>query len=262
LRIDTQYLGGYNHNDKIRFRDYPYIKATAYKYEEPCDTNASDVIIVNYGKVGCGLVTTPFAPQFHHIHLHPIATRIFGIGLHKTGTGSLWEALRLLGFSAAHWKEAKWAKAIWNEMLNEGRSITLEHYYGLTDLPIPVLYKELDKAYPGSKFILTIRPEEEWIASVEAHYSDANPYRKTWRKDRFSAIIHTALYGRSDFDRETMLARYREHNQAVIDYFADKPHQLLVMYDQRWSALCQFLGQPVPCVPYPHLNQSPKTLTS
>jgi len=137
----------------------------------------------------------------------------------------------------------------------------LEHYYALADLPIPILYKELDKAYPGSKFILTIRPDDEWIASVENHWSDTNPYRKTWRKDRFSAIIHTELYGQSHFDRDVMLARYHQHNHEVIKYFADKPGQLLVMYEAKWTLLCPFLGQPMPNGPYPTLNQTPKCET-
>jgi hypothetical protein len=118
-----------------------------------------------------------------------------------------------------------------------------------------LLYRELDKAYPDSKFILTIRDEEKWVKSVERlwdrHY---NPSRGLWDVYPFSNTIHTVLYGQKDFDAEVMLKRYRRHNAEVREYFKDKNNLLIMEMDNRfcgWDLLCDYLNAPIPDVPYP-----------
>lgn len=199
------------------------------------------------------------------IELKPIPTRIFGIGMHKTATTSLHEALKILGFDSFHWGKGE-APLIWQEMISLGRSKTLEQWYALSDLPIPLLYKELDKAYPGSKFILTVRDENDWLKSVERLWSyERNATRKLWDIYPFSNHIHTVLYGTKDFNAAVFLERYRRHNREVKEYFKDRPLDLLV-FDipaagwYRWNELCWFLGVPVPDVPFPWGNRTEKTL--
>jgi hypothetical protein len=177
--------------------------------------------------------------------------------MHKTATTSLHESLQILGYDSEHWKSAHWAKAIWTEMKAEGRSSTLERHYALCDLPITILYKELDKAYPGSKFILTIRDENKWIESVRRHWDyDLNQFRRVWDADPFSHFIHKQIYGQKNFDAEIFLARYRRHNAEVIEYFKSRPDDLLVFNSNNWPKLCQFLKRPIPDVPYPLRNGS------
>ena len=133
-----------------------------------------------------------------------------------------------------------------------------EHHYALCDLPIPALYDKLDKAYPGSKFILTTRPDGKWLNSVQKHFDEHfNPVREGWGRDVFSHRIHNEIYGRTDFDAETFLAAYKKHNAAVLEYFKDRPNDLLVMNMDKnagWESLCTFLGKPVPSEPYPVRN--------
>jgi hypothetical protein len=175
--------------------------------------------------------------------------------MHKTATTSLHAALGILGFKSGHWENAHWAKAIWNEMRECGRSKTLERHYALSDLPIPLLFRELDCGYPGSKFILTIRDEGAWLDSVRKHWShDHNPYRASWNGDPFTHRIHREVYGQKGFEEDLFIARYRRHNAEVRDYFKDRPQDLLVMdmsARREWHDLCQFLDKPVPNVPYP-----------
>jgi hypothetical protein len=165
-------------------------------------------------------------------------------------------------------------------MKDTGRSLTLEKSYALSDLPITIMYRELDAAYPGSKFILTVRDESEWLRSVKTHWDhERNPFRRTWDHDPFTHRVHKELYGRRDFDAAIFLARYRQHNAEVLDCFKDRPGDLLVMdMDSRprstlalgiisqlpsaemdwgyrrdgWPELCGFLGQPIPAALYPH----------
>jgi hypothetical protein len=170
--------------------------------------------------------------------------------MHKTGTTSLACALSILGFDTAHWTTPRWARSVWRDIKRRGRSLKLEQHYAATDLPITVLYKELDKAYPNSKFILTVRDEVDWLASVRDHWSAHNPWRSSWDNDCFTHQMHGEVYGRKDFDASTFLARYRRHNAEVQEYFGDR---LLVM-QTGWEKLCEFLELPIPDVEYPRLN--------
>jgi hypothetical protein len=182
-------------------------------------------------------------------------TRIFGIGMHRTATTSLHRAFQMLGFESAHWPSAHWAKAVYNEMTTLGYSRTLERSYAACDLPIPLLYRELDMAYPGSKFILTVRDEIKWLRSVRRHWDrNKNPFRASWDQDPFTHRVHNILYGRKDFDWETMLDRYRRHNAEVCEYFKDRFQDLLVMDMETvvgWPELCGFLNVPTPTLDYP-----------
>lgn len=176
-----------------------------------------------------------------------------------SATTSLHEALTVLGYDSAHWKSARWAKAILQEFKTENRSSTAERSYALSDLPIPLFYRELDAAYPGAKFVLTIRDEVEWLQSVRNHWSDRNQYRAQWDGDYFTHQLHNALYGRKTFDAETFLRRYKQHNEEVRAHFKDRPGDLLVMDmsdGAGWYELCGFLRRAIPSEPYPRTHVS------
>lgn len=248
--IDIAYLRAIQHNDKMRFREYPEARQTVDESKFQLEhTNT----IANYGDFGCGTVYRCFDPR--PITLPRLPTRVFGIGMHKTATTSLHRAFQLLGYESAHWESGLWARDVWNEMTTLGRSQALERYYAACDLPIPMLFRELDRAYPGSKFILTLRDELSWLESVRRHWSyEHNPYRWQWDKFPVNNKLHKLLYGRTSFDSLTMLARYRRHNAEVVDYFRNRPDDLLVLQEPDWRELCKFLGKPIPSVPYPREN--------
>jgi sulfotransferase family protein/glycosyl transferase family 7 (putative galactosyltransferase) len=249
--IDPRFLTAVNHNDKMRFREYPHLRK-APVVEDHNLPGREGVRIANAGSFGLGVVYKNFGSE--PIELLPLPTRIFGIGLHKTATTSLHRAFLELGYASAHWPSAHWAKAIWEETIAEGRSRTLEQSYALSDLPIPLLFKELDTAYPGSKFVLTIRDEDVWLESMRKHFSDRNPFYSQWDTDPFTHQIHTALYGRRKFDEQVMLERYRRHNAEVKEYFKSRPRDLLVMNmsgGAGWYEICGFLRRAIPSAPYP-----------
>jgi hypothetical protein len=248
--IDPQYLLAVLHNDKMRFKEYPEAQLNVSCDELQVDTAS---LVANEGVVGCGLVFKNYTCD--PIVVDPIPTRVFGIGMHKTATTSLHHALKTLGLKCAHWPSAHWAKSVWQEMNEHGRSPNLERYYAATDLPMTLLYKKLDSAYPGSKFILTVRDDRKWLDSVRKHWdSGTNEFRAAWDTDPFSHRVHQLLYGRIDFDPVTMMNRYRKHNAEVLEYFRDRPEDLLVMDMDNgagWNDLCKFLNKPIPPEPYP-----------
>lgn len=256
VEIHSICLQGISHNNRIRFKEYPHL---AEKEDDYFAVNRGTAwrTVVNNGVIGCGAVYRNREPR--PIFIDRLPTRIFGIGMHKTATTSLHKALEILGYDSWHWSSAHAAKAIWREVNNRGRSETLERHYALSDLPIPMLYKQLDAAYPGSKFILTVRNERDWLDSVRRHFDPAiNKWRASWDTDPFTHRVHNLLYGRRDFDAETMLARYRRHNAEVWEYFRRRPSDLATIETPSWTVLCNFLGEPIPDIPYPSVNGTPK----
>jgi hypothetical protein len=141
-----------------------------------------------------------------------------------------------------------------------GHSTMVEKQYALCDLPIPMLFKELDKAYPGSKFILTTLAEDAWLKSVQCLWNpNCNP-SYDWDRQPFSHLIHEALYGTRYPTPEIFLTRYRRHNAEVREYFKDRPQDLLQMPMSEgagWAMLCAFLDKPIPNIPYPHAYKDP-----
>lgn len=252
--IDARFLLAEKHTDKLRFRDYKHVKHQ-YDTGDLPDMNSSEVTVVNFGDIGCGTVTRNFDPT--PIELKTVPTRIFGIGMHKTGSTSLHHAFEILGFNSWHWSSAHYAKAIWAEMTAFEKSTSLEHFYALCDLPIAILFKQLDRAYPNSRFILTLRDEEDWLRSVENHWGHkTNKHRGWWDTDPFTHFIHKQIYGQKNFDREVFRARYRRHNAEVMDYFARRSDLLVldVDHNDKWGKICAFLDRPLPMVSYPGEN--------
>jgi Sulfotransferase domain len=178
--------------------------------------------------------------------------RVFGIGMHKTATTSLAEALGVLGYNTWHWGSAEEAQRIWQEMNANGRSTFVERYDALCDLPITLLYEKLDGAYPNSKFILTIRDENAWVKSAKKHWQR---FWDTWESSPFSHEIHQAVYGQIEFDEGIFRERYRRHNEEVMAYFRNRPADLLVMHMDEgagYGELCRFLKKPIPATSYPN----------
>lgn len=258
MQVDRYFAQAIDHGDEERFFHYPKIQET-WRTDRHIQANPEDVTVVNWGKFGMGDVYRNFNEE--PITLGPLPTRIFGVGMHKTATTSLDRALSILGIDGAHWISHSWAQKIWEEMTSTGESLTLARHYALSDLPISLLFKQLDLAYPGSKFILTTRKEENWLSSVRDHFDPAlHRAWKYWGQHPFPGMIHKALYGRMDFDSETMLTRYREHNREVLKYFSNRFNDLLVLdmdNGHGWAELCGFLGTPIPNQPYPTLNPKP-----
>lgn len=252
-----------NHSDELRFREYSHVKAGDAR-DMKTRAEYADTTIVNYGKVGMGLVIRNFGTDrielgcMPEIDLRVLPTRIFGIGLHKTATTSLNNALQILGFDSAHWMGADWARMIWDELASAGRSITVERHYALLDLPISILYEKLDAVYPGSKFILTVRDEKKWLKSIGEHWGrDANSARASWDVDMMSHRMHRMIYGQKSFNAGIFLETYRQHNSEAADYFRHRPKDFLVLDLEKgdgWPQLCRFLNVPQPLVPYPTLR--------
>lgn len=176
---------------------------------------------------------------------------IVGVGFQKTGTSSLRDALRTLGYRVGDNNH----QVLWPYLHgNMGRVLRkLKQFDAVEDNPWPLMYKDLDALVPGSKFILTVRDPERWFESVARHIGD------------FRDPMHEWIYGRGKGlpkdDKAHTLDVYNRHNKAVVDHFKDRPKDLLVVdftQGAGWDELCAFLGHPVPDTPFPHANNKRK----
>jgi len=75
------------------------------------------------------------------------------------------------------------------------------------------VYKDVDRKYPGSKFILTVRDMEQWLTSI---WNNGNALREWRAKLPAVPVLHRALYGTSTFDRATFAAAHRRHVSSAV----------------------------------------------
>lgn len=168
--------------------------------------------------------------------------KVFCIGLGKTGTTSLKEALKILGY----------------------RTIRLPiDWKGITDFDAALpgvsaaMYRELDIEYPGSKFILTLRGVEGWLKSIKRDMERKQGVRRGRAQER--AQLLEMLYGTSSFDSDRFRLAFQEHKKDVLAYFKDRPDDLLVLdvtQHSDWDNLCEFLNVAVPEEPFPFANKA------
>lgn len=177
--------------------------------------------------------------------------KVFCIGFQKTGTTSLYAALTSLGYKTAAVIGRDWSA---ERLQADGARLcieTMRDHDAAQDMPWPIFFRELDAAYPGSKFILTVRNDDRWFESIEKHFGDT--------PNEMQAFV----YGRDAAAPAGAKARYVEilnaHERAVLEYFADRPGDLLVMdleFGDGWEKLCAFLGARIPDEPFPAKNRA------
>jgi hypothetical protein len=174
---------------------------------------------------------------------------IFGIGLSKTGTTSLFAALDLLGFRAGTYRHMR-LRGMDEWFRGDFSTDYLAGYDALTDLPLAAFVPQLDERYPGSKFVLTVRELDSWLGSARAHFA-AEP------ETEFGRLAHLATYGATAFHEGRFRYVHATHARSVAWYFRSRPDALLtldVVAGEGWEKLCPFLGCPVPEVPFPHVQ--------
>jgi hypothetical protein len=112
------------------------------------------------------------------------------------------------------------------------------------------MYRELAAAFPGSRFVLTTRDPDAWLRSWRNMVKTQR--RSPERDERIGALFGLPFPDVSDTE---LLERVARHNREVLDYFADRPDDLLVVdwaNGDSWPELCSFLGIKEPEVPFPH----------
>ena len=201
--------------------------------------------------------------------------KVFCIGQNKTGTTSVEYVLKQLGYKMGRQAKAEllihdWAKRDFKKIVKFCHSAD-----AFQDIPFSndFTFEILDYAFPGSKFILTIRKsKDEWFESIKRFHTKligkdrlptaddlkAYPYRyKGWMWDNMQlkyGVDETTLYDYKIYTRQ-----YERYNQTVMDYFRYRKDDLLVLNlsdSEAMKNLYEFLGFKYDGSVMPHLNQS------
>ncbi len=126
----------------------------------------------------------------------------------------------------------------------------LNEFQAITDTPAVPFYPQFDNVYPGSKFILTVREKQSWLASCEKHWQGSKvPPNDPPFWQRFANAIDLCVYGCNAFNRDRFSYVYDRHLGNVHEYFRTRSADLLVMNiceGDGFELLCPFLGIPVP----------------
>lgn len=184
--------------------------------------------------------------------------KIFCIGLNKTGTTSVKYALEELNYVVGNETEAKklltpWLKRNFNPIIQYCKTAQ-----AFQDSPFsfPYTYIILDYAFPGSKFILTVRDDaEEWYNSITRFHA------KLWGNGKIPTksnllnakkgrpwIVNQELFktpGDDPYNKSILMNFYNQYITEVKDYFKNRPNDLLVINlkeEKSYKNFCEFLG--------------------
>ena len=204
--------------------------------------------------------------------------KIFCIGLGKTGTTSLENLLSMFGFSLGNQAVGEVLSHDWLINQNPERIIRFCHTAdAFQDAPFgyPGLYKELDKAFPNSKFILTVRDTpEKWFESLIRFHTklfSSDPSRPpneddlnnaSYRYKGYMLETHILLYGYPKtplYDESTYKDHYVRNNNEKRSYFKDRPNDFLELnlaISEDFQRLCEFLNIETDIIGFPLLNKS------
>jgi hypothetical protein len=188
--------------------------------------------------------------------LRPVrSTKIFGIGLPKTGTTSLGYCFRRLGFKHRSYDMDLAVQVKRNQLAPVLAEV--ERHEAFEDWPWFAIYRELDQEFPNSKFILTMRKDTDtYVTSLKGHHDREGIRRKDFIKPHWWNEVHGVEPAEWDYDKSAL--RYERHNRDVLEYFGERVDKdlLVVCWENGdgWSKLCSFLNKRIPDEPFPHLR--------
>ena len=188
-------------------------------------------------------------------------TKYFCIGFNKTGTTSLQRAFEEFGFPVG---DQRTAELLADQHYFDGDFAPIIDYCDsaqvFQDVPFswPNTYKYLDQAFPGSKYILTIRDDaEQWYRSITRFHGKlfgkdgATPTSQVLKEATYAKkgwmYNLVRVYGTSDeapYKKDILIEHYNRHNDAVVEYFKDRPDDLLIINlgeSDSFQRFCEFI---------------------
>ena len=167
--------------------------------------------------------------------------KIFDISFPRCGTTSTSMFLGALGFKACKSDLALFYSFIKNEPL-DWSNVDKNDAFGDVPFCIPTIFLTAVTKYPDSKFILTVRPVDDWLRSIEGLLNVNN------LQNRFSmadALSNLAIYGRHTFEKEFFKLKFYSMVELVQQAFSKCPERLLItnLYAQNLGdVIMDFVG--------------------
>jgi len=190
--------------------------------------------------------------------------KVFCVGTWKTGTTSMGRALSgLMGGKHISFRPETrgfYHDGNWSKLLQVSKNFTT-----FDDTPWNCLdtLPKIKEMYPDSKYVLTIRDEEEWFKSMVKWY---NNDIQNFRGGKIARVIYDRQLKFFNYNISNMyilntnkgkwIDWYNKRNQYIIDDFANSDRLLVYKIENNsWDDLCSFLDKPIPSKPFPHLNK-------
>ncbi|KZV88607.1 hypothetical protein EXIGLDRAFT_751627 [Exidia glandulosa HHB12029] len=219
--------------------------------------------------------------------------QVIGLGLGRTGTGSVKLALEKLGYKVLHStfispavgamneltyaevsehpKDLQHFSTKWPEVYAKIDNGTItradwdalfKDYTATQDYPTCMFPNELLAAYPDAKFVLTVREPQKWFDST------VNTIAKTgeWPWWQLSWLLRPQTRGIKRISgriwKTFFHGRLRQDGVAVYEAHIDEcqrviPASQLLVFSVKdgWEPLCNFLGKDVPEGEFPHEHE-------
>lgn len=190
-----------------------------------------------------------------------VKQKVFGIGWGKTGTCTLALCLKRFGFRYAGFS-SKFLKQV-HQGIKDPAIAAVQTVDSVANFPWNILYKELDAAYPHSKFILTVRRDSKtWLKSMQVQ-EDRRVGRRAGVHKAGMRMLHDVKCVRGNEAKVALT--YTRHNVAVEEYFDGrrvvdvglKDASLLIACWETgttFAELAAFLSLPCPRGKIPHIH--------
>ena len=168
-------------------------------------------------------------------------TKVYGLGLSRTGTTTLNNVLLEMGLNVVHYPSP-----------NQLGDPQLD---GATDISVIPFYKLLDLNNPGSKFILTLRDKEQWLDSIVPYLER----KRQWSQSGWQVQIREEIYGTAFPNRQEASEAWDIHHSDVRKYFRHRPYDLLEINLTDGSSspqqVAEFLDIKTSLTEWPHYNK-------
>lgn len=205
-------------------------------------------------------------------------TKIFCIGAGKTGTTSLNQALKDLGYKVGNQVKGElliheYAKRNFKEIINFCN--TAEAFQ---DAPFcfKYTYMALDIAFPNAKFVLTERDSsDQWYESLTKFHSKIHVSENripttedlknaTYRYKGYAWDVRQIVFGikegQAPYDEKILKKYYDDHNASVKDYFRYKDNLLVINLSDKnaYTKFCDYIGKRPLYKEFPWENKTSK----
>jgi len=175
-------------------------------------------------------------------------SKVFIIGLPRTGTTSISVALLEQGFKVAHTAFTKQA---------------FELSDVISDAPCFSDYQQLDRLFPGSKFVYLKRELLKWLPSIQRLLSKMGPHLLP-KTGHFNPVLKRSFEQTFELSNTQLLSAthlsscYLKHQQQVESYFQGRDDLLVIdiSHAESLNTLLNFLDRECESEKhFPHLNK-------
>jgi hypothetical protein len=188
-------------------------------------------------------------------------------GFGRTGTTSLAQALAILGWRTRE-VEGHWylVRRQGDRLVFRPDRASAAGYDALLDSPVPIVYRRLLDLFPHSVLIVTVRPLDEWLCSIQQLEQMQSAAFAAWgfrsrrgvQMKRLFEAYNRQAYGAPRFERRTYADHYERHYAELHEFIRASARPAIEIELTRaadWAPICALLGVPAPGVPFPHRNR-------